>query len=345
MEGKRKMTQVTILITASFAEQHLERLRRVAPDRVAVHQVTTSRLSDVPEDLRARAHVLYTFNALPASREEMPALRWIQLHSAGVDHLPDWLKQQTEIVITTTSGIHAVPMAEYTFMSILAFFRRLPRMLHYQQKGEWPRNRWALFANGELRDMTLGVVGYGSIGREVGRLGKAFGMRLLALRRHGGRKEDTGYVVPGTGDPQGNLPDAWYTSEQRLEMLAQCDVVVNALPLTPETRHFFGQAEFRAMRPSAYFVNVGRGATVDEAALVRALQEGWIAGAGLDVFEEEPLPADSPLWKMENVILSPHVSAFSHRYDDRAVELFATNLARFLAGEALYNVYRPRLGY
>ncbi len=334
-----------ILSTARFTEAHLNRLRQVAPDRITIHQVPTSRLSDVPAEAKQQAEVLYTFNALPSSREEMPNLRWIQLHSAGTDHLPSWLQQQSDIIITTTSGIHAVPIAEYVFMSILAFFRRLPRMLFYQQKAEWPQDRWALFANGELRGMTLGVVGYGSIGREVGRIGKAFGMRLLALRRHGGRREDTGYVVPGTGDPDGSLPDAWFTPDQRLEMLAECDVVVNALPLTAETRHFFGKREFVAMKPTAYFVNIGRGATVDEAALIHALREGEIAGAGLDVFEKEPLPSDSPLWHMENVILSPHVSAFSTRYDDRAIELFATNLKRYLEGKPLFNVYNPTIGY
>ncbi len=336
---------VIVLITANFTEEHLERLRQVAPDHLDIYQVKTRNMDDVPDTLKEQAEVLYTFAALPRSRQEMPHLRWIQLHSAGADHLPQWLRTQREIVVTTASGIHAVPMAEYTFMIILAFTRRLTLMLEYQRRAEWPENRWNLFANGELRDMTLGVVGYGSIGREIGRLGKAFGMRLLAMRKRGGKREDFGYVVPGTGDPEGRLPDAWYTPDTLLEMLPQCDVVVNVLPLTPETYHFFGEQEFRAMKSTAYFINIGRGKTVDEGALVRALQEGWIAGAGLDVFEEEPLPGDSPLWRMKNVILSPHVSAFSTRYDDRAVELFATNLERYLRGEPLFNVYNPALGY
>ncbi len=128
-------------------------------------------------------------------------------------------------------------------------------------------------------------------------------------------------------------------------MLAACDIVVNVLPLTPDTRHFFDAQAFAAMKPSAYFINIGRGATVDEHALISALQQGHLAGAALDVFAEEPLPPDSPLWDMENVIISPHISAFSTRYDDRAIELFIANLQRYLKGAPLFNVYNPQLQY
>ncbi len=333
-----------VLITGNFTDAHLNRLHNAVPT-VKVLQVRTRTLDDVPAEWKAQAEVLYTFSALPQTPEEMPALRWIQLHSAGADHLPDWLRHRQDIRITTASGIHAVPMAEYTFMVMLALIRRLPRMLAYQQRHEWPSNRWDLFADGELRGSTLGVVGYGSIGREIGRLAKAFGMRLLAMRRHGSRREDTGYVVPGTGDPEGTLPDGWYTPDQKLDMLAACDIVVNVLPLTPDTRHFFDAQAFAAMKPSAYFINIGRGATVDEHALISALQQGHLAGAALDVFAEEPLPPDSPLWDMENVIISPHISAFSTRYDDRAIELFIANLQRYLKGAPLFNVYNPQLQY
>ena len=335
---------LSVLITGNFTEEHMARLHHAVPG-LEVLQVRTRSLAEVPAAWREKAEVLYTFAALPRSRQEMPRLRWIQLHSAGADHLSEWLKNQTDIVITTASGIHAVPMAEYTLMMMLALIRRLPRMLHYQRRQEWPSDRWRLFSDGELRGSTLGIVGYGSVGREIGRLAKAFGMRLLAMRRHGGRREDPGYVEPGTGDPQGTLPDAWYTPDQLLEMLPQCDFVVNVLPLTPETREVFDARAFAAMKPTAYFINIGRGGTVDEAALVRALEQGDIAGAALDVFEKEPLPSDSPLWRMENVIISPHISAFSTRYDDRAMTLFITNLQRYLKGEPLFNVYNPKLKY
>jgi phosphoglycerate dehydrogenase-like enzyme len=190
----------------------------------------------------------------------------------------------------------------------------------------------------------LGIVGYGSIGREVGRLGRAFGMRVLALRRSAGRAEQ-GYAVDDTGDPQGFIPDRFYAPEALHQLLAKCDYVVIALPLTPETTGAFGEAEFRAMKPTAYLVNIARGPIVDEAALIRALQEGTIAGAGLDVFEVEPLPAGSPLWTLENALLSPHVAGFTPHYDERAAALFAQNLARYVAGEPLLNCVHKVRGY
>lgn len=190
----------------------------------------------------------------------------------------------------------------------------------------------------------MGIVGYGSIGREVGRLGQAFGMRVLALRRSGGRTE-TGYAMEATGDPEGAVPDCFYALSGLHEMLRECDYVVVALPLTRATRRFVGEAELRAMKPTAVLVNIARGPIVDQAALVRALQEGWIAGAGLDVFDEEPLPADSPLWDLENALLSPHVAGFTPHYDERAAALFAQNMARYLGGEPLMNLVRKEQGY
>jgi phosphoglycerate dehydrogenase-like enzyme len=251
---------------------------------------------------------------------------------------------ESDVTLTTSSGIHATPIAEYVFASILAYRWQVPMWTHCQREGEWPTGRWKLYARPELRESTLGVVGYGSIGREVGRLGRAFGMRVLALRRSSARVEE-GYSEDKIGDPQGTIPDRFFAPEAMHEMLAECDYVVIALPLTPETTGVFGEAEFRAMKPTAYLVNIARGPIVDEAALIRALQEGTIAGAGLDVFEVEPLPADSLLWTLENALLSPHVAGFSPHYDERAVALFAQNLARYVAGEPLLNSVDRARGY
>ena len=251
---------------------------------------------------------------------------------------------QSDVLVTTTSGIHATPIAEYVLASMLAHRWRVPLWTRCQREGEWPEGRWNLYARPELRDSVLGIVGYGSIGREVGRLGQAFGMRVLALRRTPGRAEK-GYALAETGDREGSVPARFFQPQNLCEMLAECDYVVVALPSTPDTYHTIGEVELRAMKPSAYLVNIARGALVDEAALVRALDEGWIAGAGLDVFEQEPLPADSPLWGLENALLSPHVAGFTPRYDERAVALFARNLAHYAAGEPLLNLVDKAKGY
>jgi phosphoglycerate dehydrogenase-like enzyme len=169
-------------------------------------------------------------------------------------------------------------------------------------------------------------------------------MRVLALQRSSD-PADHGYTVPGVGDPEGIIPERFYRPQELQDMLPECDYVVLAVPLTDATQELIGRDELRAMRPSAFLINIARGGVVDETALIRALQEGWIAGAGLDVFVQEPLPDDSPLWSMDNVILSPHISGSTPRYFDRAVDVFAENLRRYLAGEPLINRVDRTTGY
>lgn len=189
------------------------------------------------------------------------------------------------------------------------------------------------------------MVGYGSIGREVARLAHAFGMRVLAVKRDPAHRADHGWRLPGTGDPDGVIPERYYAPHQLTEMLPQCDFVVLAVPMTGATRRLIGETELRARQPTACLVNVARGGVVDEPALIQALEEGWIAGAGLDVFSQEPLPADSPLWWLDNVILAPHVAGFTLDYDRWATDLFAENLRRYLAGEPLLNLVDRECGY
>jgi phosphoglycerate dehydrogenase-like enzyme len=326
------MDAVHILSTLSFPDDLLDRLRAVSP-RLVVKQHSAPSADEVPPELWDQVEVLYTLFAIP-DLDRVPGLRWVQLHSAGVNHLLDTRLWDSDVTITTSSGIHAPTIAEYVLMMMLAFAHRLPRMMHYQRRGEWPPQRWRKFLPQELRGATVGVIGYGSIGREVGRLANAFGMRVLGLRR-GGDGEAARYELPGLSGGDG--PERIYASDQLAEMLPECDYVVLTLPHTSATHHLIDEKALRAMKPSAVLINVARGSLVDEAALVRALREGWIAGAGLDVFEQEPLPEDSPLWAMENVILSPHVSGFTPHYDDRVTALFAENLRRYLAGGPLLN--------
>lgn len=333
---------VKVLSVMKLTDQQLDRLRAVSP-RLQVSQTTCK----TPEDmlpLLGDPEILYTFFA-DFAPEQAPHLRWVQLSSAGIDHVRDKPLLASEIAISTTSGIHAIPIAEYTFGSMLAFARNLPQMFALQQRHEWPRGRWDALRGTELRGRTIGIVGYGSIGREIGRLARAFGMDVLASKRSPQRRDDDGWVVPGAGDPHMEHVSRVYGADELEAMVAECDFVVVALPLTKDTEGIIGEAVLRAMRPTAYFVNISRGGVVDEAALIRALREGWIAGAGLDVFRHEPLPPESPFYDLPNLILTPHISGASAAYDDRATDLFAENLRRYLAGQPLLNLVDRQRGY
>ena len=258
------------------------------------------------------------------------------------------LYRDTTIPLTTTSGVHAATIAEYAITVLLALAHRVPRMVEWHARKTWPpdEERWPLFVPTEVRGATLGVIGYGSIGRELGRIATtAFGMTVLACKRDPATRADPGYALPGTGDPDGLLPADWYGPAELPRMLPRCDVVVLSAPLTPETRHLVDRAALSAMKPTAYFVNVGRGASVDEDALAQALKARYIAGAAVDVFAQEPPPAGHPLYTVDNVIVSPRVSGFVATYDDDCCRLFAENLRRRLAGRPLLNLVDRAKGY
>jgi phosphoglycerate dehydrogenase-like enzyme len=330
-----------VLVTMPFSDAQLDRIRSASP-RLAVTRDDPARAD------YGRAEVLYA-GTPPRDLAHAPDLRWVQLHMAGVNALHDHpLYRDTTIPLTTTSGVHAATIAEYAITVLLALAHRVPRMVEWHTRKTWPpdEERWPLFVPTEVRGATLGVIGYGSIGRELGRIAtSAFGMTVLACKRDPVTRADPGYGLPGTGDPYGLLPADWYGPAELPRMLPRCDVVVLCAPLTAETRHLIDRAAIRAMKPTAYFVNVGRGATVDEAALAQALAERRIAGAAIDVFAEEPPPPGHPFYDLDNVILSPHVSGFLPSYDDQCAELFAENLRRYLAGAPLLNLVDRARGY
>ena len=235
--------------------------------------------------------------------------------------------------MTTASGIHATPISEYVIGAMLAFAKGFPKAFRAQQERAW-RPFWPE----EVEDKTVGVLGVGAIGARVVKLAKALDMRVLALRRSADRRltgDEAG--LPGVDEmlPPSDLP----------YLLAESDYVVVALPLTPESRGLIREPELRAMKSNAVIVNIGRGAIIDEAALIRALKEGWIAGAALDVFQQEPLSAESELWGLDNVILTPHISGGTPRYMERAVGLFCDNLRHYLADDPLRNIVDPARGY
>ncbi len=333
---------IDVLVTAPFSERLMEKITSVS-EEIDVSQYA---LPDRkwPEDKRTSAEVLYSLSDVPRL-DQAPNLRWIQAHSAGVDWLREHSIWDSDVVITSASGIHAPNIAQYVMAQMLAWAQKIPKWLRLQSESKWPKDRWGALLPEELRGKTLGIAGYGSIGREIARVATAFGMHVLATKRDARHLEDTGYRIADTGDASGELPRRIYPGEATRSMVSECDYVVITLPLTEATNHLFDEEMFRAMPSHAFVINIGRGPVVDERALVRALKKGWIAGAGLDVFETEPLPTDSPLWQLDNVIISPHVSGFTPHYDDRATDLFAENLRRYLNGRSLLNVVNREHGY
>jgi phosphoglycerate dehydrogenase-like enzyme len=279
-------THVNVLVTMPFGGALLDRMRAVSP-RLGV------RRADGAQADYSDVDVLYG-NTPPADLARAPKLAWVQLHMAGVNTLTDHpVFAAARVALTTTSGVHAHTVAEYALTALLALAHRVPRMVEWRAKGGWPpdQERWPLFLPSEVRGATLGIIGYGSIGRELARMAKsAFAMTVLACKRDPSQRADTGYAAPGTGDPEGRLPDTWYAPDELHDMLRRSDAVVLAAPLTRETERMIDARALAAMKPSAYFINVGRGGSVDEAALARALTDGRIAGAAIDVFGEERRP-------------------------------------------------------
>lgn len=278
------------------------------------------------DDLLAEAEVVLAARRLPADLAfRAPRLRWVQLPMAGVE----WVKNtdlwsSPKIAITGAAGINATQVAEYVLMAMLALAKDLPRMLASKGRRQWDR-----FDLGQLRGKTLGIVGYGAIGQEAGRLAGAFGMNVLATKRR---------IEPGA--------PPWVLPVQQLDrLLRESDYVLLSVPATPETSGMIGPEQLAAMRPTAYLVNISRGSVVDEAALIEALRAGRLAGAALDVFRTEPLPADSSLWEMPNVLISAHIAGLFEQYDAAVVDLFAANMRRYLDGQPLVNQVDRRAGY
>lgn len=335
---------IDVLITVPFPDPLIERLSSVSP-RLRLHVHPARSDDNLPPDLVQEAEVLYTARALPEP-DQAPELRWVQFHFAGIDHVRDHpLVLAESVQVTTLSGAAVSQMAEFAMMSILALGRRLLGMLEDKREKRWAEDRFDRFTPLELRDSTVAIVGYGNIGREVARLARAFGAEVLAAKRDLMTLERERYVEEGLGDPHAELVNRIYPPQAVASMAKLCDFLVVSVPLTSETRGMIGSKVFKEMKNTSYLVDISRGGVVDHGALIEALQEGWIAGAALDVYPVEPLPESSPLWEMPNVILSPHVAGASPRYYERAADLFATNLRRYLSEQPLLNLYDPDRGY
>jgi D-2-hydroxyacid dehydrogenase (NADP+) len=298
----------------------------VVHSKGALVERTDPSLQGKLDALLSRAEVIYGFAPPAQMIVRAPLLKWVHAPSAGIERFLISSIIESRILLTNSSGIHGVQVSETVFMMLLMLSKKAPLFFRQQQEKTWQR-----VVPEVLEAKTIGILGLGVIGREVARRGKAFGMRVIALEA-----KETG---------QTDNVDAIFSPQQIKEVLAQSDYLVVTLPLTLETNKLLGEAELRAMKKTAYLVNVARGGIIDEVALVRALSENWIAGAGLDVFAAEPLPPESRLWNLPNVIITPHVAGDREDYNELAVNLFCENLSRYLDGQELINLVDKKKGY
>jgi phosphoglycerate dehydrogenase-like enzyme len=332
---------IEILSTVALNETQINRIRAV--DKAVRLTVVKHREGEVPTaDQWRKAEVLFTGGQQVPTVQDAQNLRWVHVAFAGVDALFNTpLVTHKQVTVTSSSGVMISQMGEYTLMALLMLGHKMHEIFQLQHKAEWGQNMTPL----ELRGSTVGIVGYGSVGREIARRLVPFEVKVLAAKRDASQPEDHGYTPEGLGDPNGDYFTRLYPIESLKSMLAECDFVVVALPLTAETRHIFSTDVFNAMKPGAFLVNVARGDVINDVALEQALKSGQVGGAVLDVFAQEPLSSDSVLWGLKNVIITPHVSGLSSHYMEDMVALFCENLSRYIESKPLHNVIDVEKGY
>ena len=334
----------TILIASYLEPEHVARIRAVSPRLRVIYEPELlappryhadhyNQIARTPEqearwrELLGQADIQFDFD--PTHRQDLPDLapnlRWLQASSAGIGQFirrAGYDKRLPNTIFTTSSGVHARPLADFCLMAMLFFAKGLDRIVENQR-----HRRWERYAGAELGGRTLGIVGVGRIGAEVARVAQLMGMTVLGIKR----------TVAGV-DPAALHLHELYAPDQLPSVLPRADYLVLIAPHTDETEQMIGAAELALLPAGAVLINIGRGALINEPALIEALQSGRLAGAALDVFAEEPLPRESALWGMPNVLVSPHSGSTSDRENERLTDLFCENLRRFLAGEPLLNV-------
>jgi phosphoglycerate dehydrogenase-like enzyme len=311
----------TVLVTGQFSPENQERMRQAVP---GVEVRFAPKLADGENGLAQVEAIAGTIKATHLAGA--PRLKWVHSWAAGADNdlFPEMLA--SPVVLTSSAGNGAIPLAEHSMLLMLMLNRDVPRWMRAQANKTWER-----FTHPELNGLTLGIVGLGNSGSDLALKAQAFHMRVLGLRRNPDR------AVPGV--------DEMFSTERFHEFLGQSDFVVVTTPSTPETLGMFDAAAFRAMKPSAYFICISRGGIADDEALLTALRDGSIAGAGLDAHGIEPLPQDSPFWSLPNVIITPHNGATTPATAQRSVDIFIDNLTRYVAGQPLRNVVDKTAGY
>ncbi len=314
---------LTVLVLSKVDARHLDAIRAVDP-RVRVLAPASPAQA---EALAAQADVIVAWQIPPAVLDRAARLRWIHATAAGVDGLLSPAVLEGRVLLTSSVGIHTTVLPEHVMALVLALSRRLHAAVRLQVAHRWDR---AACVGDEIEGRVMGILGLGAVGRALSRRAAAFGMRVIGTKRTPEAMPCVERVLPPEGTDQ---------------VLREADYLVVLLPLTRQTRGLIDARALALMKPSAMLINAGRGPVVVEEALIAALREGVIAGAALDVFEQEPLPATSPFYAMENVIITPHVSGASPAYFDRAIPLFCENLRRFLAESPMLNVVEPERGY
>ncbi len=302
-----------MVITRNIDQDHISQIKDIIPDWELIvgkdKQIWQEHVKDA-EIIAGWSKGLAEYCLDPQSK-----LKWLQSWSAGVDSLPLEELNSRNFLLTSANGVHAYPISETIFALMLGLTRKIHTYVKNQQKKTWHHAHMGQ----EIHGKTIGIIGVGTIGGETAKIAKAFGMKVLGVRH--------------SGMPAHNV-DEMYTPNQLGEFLPACDYVVVTSPLTKDTYQMFGTEQFKQMKASAFFINIGRGEIVVEADLIQALTEGMIAGAGLDVFEKEPLSNESPLWELENVIVTPHTSGSTEHYNQRVVEnILIPNLKAYLSGK------------
>ena len=312
----------------------LERLRAIPNTRITVIDHVED-FRPVPAELIDDIHIeLCAFP--PQNFADMHSIEFIQICSAGYSQLFNLGLAESGVRAANGRGVFDVPIAEWTIAMIVNLARDLRGMIRNQDAGIWDRG--AQFQV-EIRGKTVGFWGYGGIAREATRMAKALGLKVHVFCRNGVHPRENVYVVPGTGDPEGVLPDRVFVAGEGREFLSSLDFLVVSMPLTKATTGLIGEAELRALPPTAFVLNPARGPIIQEQALLDALRKGWIAGAALDTHYHYPMPSDHPLWHIPNVIMTPHISgsALSPWFLTRAWDIFIQNVERYLAKRPLLN--------
>ena len=329
---------IHVLVDVPVDEAALAKLKGIPDVHVELVE-PEERVRPLPAELLQPIEVL-TCTFPPENFSDMTSLKWVQISSAGYSQLYSLGLPEKGIRASNARGCFDIPIAEWNIAMMVNLARDLRQMIRNQHGGVWdPAARFQR----EIRSLTVGIWGYGGIGRETARLAKTMGMEVHVLSRRGIGPMGAVYCVPGTGDPEGVLPDRVYLQEEQTEFLSDLDFLVFALPLTQSTEGIVGEQELRALPRTAYLLNPARGPIIQQAALLQALREGWIAGAALDTHYEYPMPPDHPLWQMPNVIMTPHIagSSLSQFFVRRNWDIFLGNLDRYLSGKTLVNELTP----